>query len=202
MSARLSKLARIGAGPALVVLTLALAGCGSMEGIGNKILSGTGSEPEPMDPKIYAATPVCPNAEVRDGTEVMPIWEPTRPGEPQKVRFQAGVQRVARDCEAFGDGLKVRVGVAGRVLSGPGGASGSVTVPIRVAAVVGEKVVYSKVTTATVTVQAPDYSALFSVVDDNVVMSIADSHDATIYVGLDGKGDPVGPKKGKKPVSK
>lgn len=196
---------------AALLLPLALAGCGAAsEGIGgnfsaSKLLSGTMSGPKEMDPALYAATPVCPDIEVRDGTEFMPIFEPGKQNDFEAVRFQASVQRVARDCEeAVGGGVKVRVGVAGRVLAGRSAATGTVTVPVRVAVKVGENVVYSKLTPTQVTVQAPDYSALYSVVDDGIVLSIPDSQAATIYVGLDGKGEIGGPKprKGKKPVTK
>lgn len=190
-----------------ITACLLLTGCGASESIGSsfspsKILSGTLSGPKEMDPAVFAATPVCPTAEVRDGTEAMPIHEGGKSDDPAAVRFQASVQRVARDCEEAGDGVRVRVGVAGRVLSGPKGATGQVTVPIRVAVVVGEKVVYSKLSTQTVTVQAPDYSALFSIVDESIVLSVADSQQANILVGLDGKGDIAAPKKGKARVSK
>lgn len=187
---------------------LALAGCGSSDSIGSsfspsKILSGTISGPKEMDPAVYAKTPVCPEALVRDGTEFMPIFEPGKTNDFEAVRFQASVQRVARDCEdAIGGGITVRVGVAGRVLSGKSAATGTVTVPVRVAVTAGDKVLYSKLTTTQVTVQAPDYSALFSVVDDGITLSIAESQAATIYVGLDGKGDVGAPKKSKKRVTK
>lgn len=185
-----------------------LTACGAAEGIGgnfmpSKLLAGTFSKEKEMDPAVYAATPVCPTVEVRDGTEFMPVFEPGKGGNVDAIRFQASVQRVARDCEETLDGrIRVKVGVAGRVLSGAAGATGAVTVPVRVAATIGDKVVYSKLTTTSVTVQAPDYSALFSIVDEELVLSVADSKEVTIYVGLDGKGDVRQPKKGKKPVSK
>lgn len=181
-----------------LALPLALAGCGSADGVGGKISEILVPKPKEMDPALYAATAVCPDVEIRDGTEFMPVFKPGKFGDPAAILFQASVQRVARDCDSDGTNLRIRVGVAGRVLSGPTGATGAATVPVRVVATLGDRVLYSKVTMAAVDVQAPDYSALWSVVDDGVVLSIADSHDATIYAGLDGKAaDPKG--KGAKP---
>ena len=194
--------------PLALLVPLALAGCGGSESIGSsfmpsKLISGTLTGPKEMDPAIYAATPVCPEALVRDGTEFMPIFETGKQGNFDNVRFQASVQRVARDCEdAIGGGIKIRVGVAGRVLSGKSAATGTVTVPVRVAVTAGDKVLYSKLTTTQVTVQAPDYSGLFSVVDDGITLSIPESQAATIYVGLDGKGDVLKPQKSKQRVTK
>jgi hypothetical protein len=184
----------LGLRAAVLALPLALAGCGATEGIGGNIMSVVAPKPQEMDPAIYAATPVCPNVEIRDGTEFMPVFKPGKFGDPSQIMYQASVQRVARDCEMEGDMLRVRVGVAGRVLSGPTGATGASTVPVRIAVVVGDKVTYSKLHQAAVDVQAPDYSALWSVVDGDVLLSIADSKEATIYAGLDGKGDPKGGK--------
>lgn len=196
--------ARILLAPAALLAVLALSGCGTSDSIGSsfspmKALSGTLSDPKPIDPAVFAATPVCPEAMVRDGTEFMPIFEAGKTGNLDAVRFQASVQRVARDCEeAIGGGIKVRVGVAGRVLSGKSAATGTVTIPVRVAVTAGDKVLYSKLTTTQVTVQAPDYSGLFSIVDDGITLSVAESQAVTIYVGLDGKGDVGG--KPKKPA--
>lgn len=180
---------------ALLALPLGLAGCGSSgEGIGGGIMSVVVPKPQEMDPKIWASTAVCPEVEIRDGTEFMPVFKPGKFGDPASILFQGSIQRVARDCDTEGDNLRVRVGVAGRVLSGPTGATGAASVPIRVAVVVGDRVIYSKLHQAAVNVQAPDYSALWSIVDDQVVMTIAESRDATIYAGFDGKADVKGGK--------
>ena len=188
---------------ALLALPLALAGCGATEGIGGNIMSVVAPKPKEMDPALYAATPVCPTVEIREGTEFMPVFKPGKFGDPASILFQASVQRVARDCDNEGDSIRVRVGVAGRVLSGPTGATGASQVPIRVAVTLGDKVVYSKLHQAAVDVQAPDYSALWSVVDDGILLSAADSKEVTIYAGLDGKPDPkAGKGKPKKTVSK
>jgi len=204
VSGRLGSAAFVGRGLRLAALALplALAGCGSTgEGIGSNIMSVVAPKPKEMDPAVYAATPVCPNVEIRDGTEFMPVFKPGKFGDVSQIMFQASVQRIARDCDMENGNLRVRVGVAGRVLSGPTGATGASTVPVRVAVTVGDKVVYSKLHQAAVDVQAPDYSALWSVIDDAIVLSVADSKDASIYAGLDGKGEVKGGK-GAKPEKK
>ncbi len=186
---------------AALVLGPVLVACGSMDGIGAKVLSG-GAEPKEMDPKIWAATPLCPEVTIRDGTEFMPIFDPTKPGDFGSIRFQANIQRVARDCDDVSGQIRVRVGAAGRVLSGPKGAVGAVTVPVRVVGMIGEKVIYSKVVPTTVDVQAPDFSALWSIVDEGMLLSVPDSHEVSILVGLDPKGDTKPPRQphGRRPT--
>ncbi len=185
---------------AVLALPLALAACGSSgDGVGQDIMSVVLPKPKAMDPALYAATPVCPEVEIREGTEFMPVFKSGKFGDPGSILFQGSIQRVARDCDMDGDRLRVRVGVAGRVLSGPSGSTGAASVPIRVAVVIGDKVVYSKLSQATVNIQAPDYSALWSVVDDGVLLTIEESKEATIYAGFDGRGDLPG---GKEPARK
>jgi hypothetical protein len=185
---------------AALLLPLVLSGCGATEGIGGKLLSGVmGDDPKPIDPAVYAATPACPEIGIREGTEFLPIFKKGKNLDFEHVAFQANIQRVARDCDYEGDRLRVRVGAAGRVLSGPKGATGQVSVPIRVAVTIGDRVIYSALSTANAEVQAPDYSGLWSIVDANVTMTVAESHDATIWVGFDGHD---GKTKGKAPAKK
>ncbi|WP_407048236.1 hypothetical protein [Methyloraptor flagellatus] len=191
--------ARIAAVTGLVLAGLSLAGCGSVsDGIGNALLRGTAEEPKGIDPAEIAKTPTCPIAEVRYGSEMLPLFEGGKQGDPTALRFQLTVQKVARDCDVVGDKVIARVGVAGRVLAGPKGATGTVSVPVRIAAVRGEQVLYSKVTTVAVPVNAPDYAANWSIIDDQVTIPVLGSGDVTIYAGLDGKdAKDLGPAKGK-----
>lgn len=200
-SAQCRRAPRLAAVAVLAVLGPALAGCGSVsDGIGGSILRGTASETPAVDPAEFAKTPTCPTAEIRYGAEAISLYDGGKQGDSTQLRYQINVQKVARDCDMAGDRVTVRVGAAGRVVSGPKGATGSVSVPVRVAAVKGDQVLYSKLTTVTVPVNAPDYSANWSIVDDQVAIPAVGSMDTTIYVGLDGAGakDLVPPKgKGK-----
>ena len=176
---------------------VALAGCGSVTGgVGTTLITGGGGS-DKLDTEALLARPTCPPAEIRHGTESMLIFEPGKHGDPNALRFQASIQRVARECNQVGDTMVVRVGAAGRVASGPKGASGTVTVPVRVAAVRDDQVIYSKLSNVAVDVRAPDFSALWTQVDENVVVPAGESAKVTIYVGLDEIGDKT-PKKTKK----
>jgi hypothetical protein len=178
---------------------VALTGCGSvgnLGGVGSTLIAG-GAKSDAIDTEALLARPTCPPTEIRHGTETMLIFEPGKHGDPSAVRFQASVQRVARECNQVGNDMIVRVGAAGRVASGPKGATGTVTVPVRIAALREDQVIYSKLFQVPVDVRAPDFSALWTQVDDNVVVPADVSSRVTIYVGLDEVGDKA-PKKSKK----
>lgn len=177
---------------------LALAGCGSsLDGVGSTLLTGVTGEDKGLDTEALLARPVCPSTEIKHGTESMLIFEPGKHGNMEALRFQASVQRVARECTVNGGTMTIRVGAAGRVAAGPKGAQGIVQVPVRIAAVKDDQVIYSKLHTVAVDVRAPDFSALWTQVDDAVVIPSNGSASTTIYVGLDEVGDKA-PKKRKK----
>lgn len=175
-------------------LSLALAGCGDtsigstfMNWMpGTKPVADAPATPGTVSPK-FAAHAVCPNAEIRFGTETANIYEAGKPQTPDTLKFQMSVQRVARDCDEVGTNIIARVGAAGRVVAGPKGSAGKVDIPVRIAAVSGEKVVYSGLKVVSVQVEAPDFGANWSLVDEAVTIPIDVSDDTIIYVGLDDK---------------
>lgn len=180
---------------AALAAVLVLAGCGgSFDSIGSSLIGG-GATAEAIDKEALLARPVCPNAEIRTGTETLPLYEAGKQGQADFLRFQVGVQRVARECSIVGDNMVIRVGVAGRVAAGPKGATGNVPVPVRIAVVKGDDVLYSRLTSTSVAVSAPDFSALWSVVDDAVTVPASITSQSTIYVGLDDKPEKPAPKK-------
>ncbi|KPL54261.1 hypothetical protein [Prosthecomicrobium hirschii] len=190
------RFAPIAAGLATALL---LAGCGgTMDSIGTTLLSGTKTDGAELDGEAIKARPVCPLVEIRSGTETLPLYETGKQGNADFLRFQISVQRVARECDINGETMSVRVGAAGRVAAGPKGATGKVQVPVRIAAVKGDQVLYSRLNTVSVDVGAPDYSALWSAVDEAMTLPANITSGVTIYVGLDDKPEKPAPK-GKKP---
>ncbi|MDR3493578.1 MAG: hypothetical protein P4L82_03155 [Ancalomicrobiaceae bacterium] len=172
---------------AALVLAGLTSGCGDTS-IGSSFFHMTPEAPKANDDKQFAAQPTCPNAEIRYGTEAIQLFEPGKQGDLSAVRFQISVQRAARDCDQIGDNIIARVGAAGRVIAGPKGATGKVSVPVRIAAVNGDKVIYSALKVVEVDVAPPDFGADWSVVDEQVTIPAAISNDTIIYVGLDEKG--------------
>lgn len=127
---------------------------------------------------------VCPKAEIRTGLQSLEVYEKGKDGDATALRYQVALQRVARECTSTGSQIAMRVGAAGRVLGGPKGAAGPVTFPVRVIVQVGGQPIYQKVHQLTSTLAAPDFSALFTLVDDQVVVPAQDGEQAYVYVEL------------------
>ena len=186
--------------PALA-LAVALAGCGDTS-VGSSFMTWipkapAESAPDARDLAKYSTRPTCPGAEIRYGTESVSLFENNKRDNPDLLRFQISVQRVARDCDEVGPNIIARVGAAGRVVAGPKGATGKVDIPVRIAAVNGDKVIYSGLKIVSVQVEAPDFGANWSLVDEAVTIPSNVSADTIIYVGLDDKSKPATPKEAK-----
>lgn len=197
------------AGAAIIaglIAALALAGCGS---------SGSSSlfSASPLDlfrstpkaTKVDASNPAavidtdydCPEVKVRTGAATLMIGSKPGEGEPNAldVRYQGGIIRTARECHLAGNTMTVKVGVEGRIITGPAGGAGNVEVPMRIAVVqegVSPKVVTSKLNRQTVTLNGAIDRANFTVIDPDVSFPlptpVTDISSYVIYVGFDPQG--------------
>jgi hypothetical protein len=153
-----------------------------------------GGDSKAAQPKFTAADfakdTYCPPVYLRDGTESLSLYERGRDGEADQVRFQASIAKTARECRLVGDTLSVKLGVSGRVIAGPKGSAGTVTLPLRIAVTKqmgGDKApLYSKLFKISVPVAPPDFGANYSQVFDQVAFKVGpEDRDLIIYVGFD-----------------
>ena len=161
------------------------------------LMAAGSSQAGAPDPSLFLDTGYCPPVEIRPGTEALPIYVRGHEGDDAFVRFQGSITKTARECHTNGDTLTIKVGIAGRLTAGPKGAPGNYTLPLRIAVVKqhGNKVFYSQVSRAPVSISAPNYASDFSQVVDNISFQITpDDHDLIIFVGYDeGKPKPPAP---------
>jgi hypothetical protein len=108
------------------------------------------------------------------------------------VRYQGTLVRFSRECTARGGTMSMKVGILGRVISGPAGGPGTVEMPVRLG-VVREgpepKTVVAKLARIPVTVPEGASSADFTHVDQDVSFPLpsnaADIVNYIVYVGFD-----------------
>jgi hypothetical protein len=76
----------------------------------------------------------CPAVEVRRGAATLSVGPP---GErtAMTLKYQASFVRLARECSTVEGNMVVKIGVEGRVVLGPAGSPGQVSVPLRFAVV-------------------------------------------------------------------
>ena len=181
---------------------IALAGCNSANKSGPDISDLT-KDLEPgqqvkigEDDNSVNLRAFCPRTVIRAGTETYRTFEKgvnkDDPGALSALRYQVTVREVARECNYNGGQLNIRVGLKGRVINGPTGATGTIDTPIRVALVTtGNDVLYSQLHKVPVSIPEGGSTATFSFVDGNIFIPAPEKENLLIYVGFD-EGPPKG----------
>ncbi len=74
---------------------------------------------------------------MRTGAATLMIGSKPGEGEPNAldVRYQGSIIRTARECHINAGMMTMKVGIEGRIITGPAGGPGTVDVPLRVAVV-------------------------------------------------------------------
>jgi hypothetical protein len=173
-----------------------LAACTSMGAPSTPFIHTASSTPvqDANKPKFsaedFSKDTYCPPVNIRAGTEALSQWEKGHDGEPDYVRFVGSIGKTARECHQNGDTLSIKVGISGRVVAGPKGAAGTVTLPLRIAVAkqvsTGKGPLYSQLFKIQVPVAPPTLSADYSQTFDQVNVKVRpDDHDLIVYVGFD-----------------
>ena len=133
-------------GFALAVFMIAAAGCQSGDAGGVLGLGGNKQEKQPEEGKILASELLayCPRVTLKEDTGYINKYAKGGEDDPAKLTYQASISEVTRSCSRAGGMLTMNVAVAGRVVPGPAGAPGAVTLPIRIVVTHGEEVQYSQ----------------------------------------------------------
>ena len=168
---------------------LAVAGCQS-GGSG-----GLFGPPTPKDPKQVAAEEgkilasellaYCPNVTLRDGTAFFNSYAKGGQDDPSKLVHQSAITDVTRSCTRADGQMTIKVGVAGKVVVGPAGGTGTVNMPIRIAVTRGGEVLYSQLHKNVVQITDPSTATQFVFTVPNVVIPIPTARDIQVFAGFD-----------------
>ncbi len=216
-----------GANIALFAAALALGGCGTSSSLfksspldifsnSSKATTGTGNAAtDAANAAANGPTDIdCPDVTVRTGAATLTIGSKPGEGEPSAMdlRYQGSIVRTARECHVSGGVMTMKVGVEGRIVTGPVGGPGEVDVPLRLAVVqegVNPKAIVSKLVHIPVTVTAAVDRVTFTHIDPDVSFPLPVPQSAidsyVVYVGFDATGAQPEKKKPapkRKPVAK
>jgi hypothetical protein len=149
----------------------------------------------------------CPEVTVRFGAATLLIGSKPGQGEPNPldVRYQGSIVRTARECHVNGPMITMKVGIEGRVITGPAGAPGVVNVPLRIAVVQegpNPKTVASRLVRETVTMKSAVDRVTFTHIEPDLAFPVPQPpgliNQYVVYVGF----DPLGAQQHRKPVRK
>lgn len=181
---------RFMAGLVLSGFMLAAAGCQS--GDGGNILGFGGNKDsnapqEVPEGKILASELLayCPKVSLREGTAYYSTYAKGGEEDKTKVIYQASITDVTRSCTRANGMLTVNVAVAGRVVPGPLGQAGTVTMPIRVVIVEGEQVLYSQLHQYQVAIGSTSSATQFVFNDPNATVPNPSAANLQVFAGFD-----------------
>lgn len=127
----------------------------------------------------------CPQIILREGTAFFNTYTSGNDGDPGSVVYQASIVDQTRTCKYRNGQLFITVAVAGRVVAGPQGTAGDVTLPIRVAVVQGGAPAYSELGRLPVNVQPTAGATQFLYTNDQIILPEPTERNLVIYIGFD-----------------
>jgi hypothetical protein len=133
----------------------------------------------------------CPGVEVRRGAATLTVG-PTGERTAMTLKYQASFVRLARECSTVEGNMVMKVGVEGRIVLGPAGSPGQVSVPLRFAVVEETPSGMRAITTKFINVPAevgPSGNSAFVYVEEALSFPIPTPATALdeylVYVGFD-----------------
>lgn len=130
----------------------------------------------------------CPSFDVATADRTITFHAPGAAADNLAVMHRGEITNTARECNPSSNGLSIKYGFEGRVLLGPRGKAGSITLPAKVTIVDGSKAtVKTQTVRIVVNVPAGSTSGFFSEVRDvELPVSAGGSPKAyRIYIGFD-----------------
>ncbi len=171
---------RLAAGLFSLGMLAFVSGCQS-DGEG-ETTGGDSAKPAPVTQTELRA--YCPPVVLREGTTFFNSFEKGADGDRTKLIYQTSIFDATRSCTRSDGTLSVKVAVAGRVVPGPLGKTGSVTVPIRIAVTNGDEVLYSQLHQYSVQVASTGQATQFLFTDPAVTFPDA-GRGVRIFAGFD-----------------
>ena len=137
-------------------------------------------------PSGYSAN--CPQVVAWPRDRLLTVYQPDKVGDNNAVVHRGEITKMARECQLFADRVVVKYGFAGRVLLGPKGGPGTVTlgVTVRVAGVEHNTLASDKmkVTTAVAPGQPAGYFSMVKEISVPVAVGTR-PQDYKIFVAFD-----------------
>lgn len=171
---------------------------------------GEGEKKPPPAAATETETPDidCPGVEIRQGASTFQQSGADNGSTALSLRYQANFIKFARECALRAGNVVMKVGVEGRVILGPAGTPGQLSLPVRLAVVkegLEPRVIWTKFYMVPVMMPPGQPNVLFTHVEEDVSFPNppGDDLDAyVVYVGFDPDSAEAEKKKPTKPPPK
>lgn len=201
---------RFFAAAAIAGFMLAAAGCQSSD-----LTLGMGGDKQAAKPqeagKVTASSlrAYCPRVTLREGTAYFNTYgrggrgsadaEEASQNDSSNIVYQAAITDVTRDCTHDGTTMTLNVAVAGKVVPGPLGKPGDITMPIRIVVMRGTEVLYSKLHQYKIHISDMTAATQFVFNDPAIAVPEPTATNYQVFAGFD-EGQPAAAKPQRKRV--
>jgi hypothetical protein len=134
----------------------------------------------------------CPGVDYRQGAATYNITDSkSAENAALNVKYLASFVKTARECDVHGDNVTIRVGVQGRVVVGPAGGPGTVTIPLRYALVkegLEPMVIWTKFFPVNVSITSSNLNVPFTHLEEEMTVPVPTAAELAayvIYIGFD-----------------
>lgn len=126
----------------------------------------------------------CPNMQIRSGGQVHIVYDRSGTTDPSRIRYQATILQIARECYRTGDVIEVVVHVRGRIVGGPRATAGVGSATLQIDLEQAGAVTGRREHTIGASLGPPLFAGDY-VVNDTIVVQAAAVRGARILVGLE-----------------
>jgi hypothetical protein len=136
----------------------------------------------------------CPVVDYRQGAATLSVNDSKADNPALSLKYQASFVKTARECDVRGDMVTIRVGVQGRVVVGPAGGPGNVTIPLRYALVregIEPRTLWTKLFAIPVSVTNDQLNVPFTHIEEEMTVPIPPAAELSayvVYIGFDPEG--------------
>lgn len=178
------------AGLAAAGFMLVAAGCQGGDTLGAMKLPGLGggsAQAPAQDDRISIEElqAFCPRVAVRDGGAFYDSFPRNVRDDPSKLIYRATIGDMTRSCTYANGMTTITVAVAGRIIPGPLGKTGTVRVPMRVTAIQGTQVAYSQTRNHEVVVSDTAGATQFLMTETNITIPTPTTRNVAVFVGYE-----------------
>jgi hypothetical protein len=205
---------RVAVGALLAGLAFAISACQSDSA---KKAAEAGTIAAPPPPAAGEIAAYCPSVNLRSGTAFYDVYakgaKKKKPSGDEgdasdktsdtgdnsdNVVYQASFSQVTRDCKTVNGTMTMTVAAAGKVVTGPQGKAGKVSLPIRIAVLRGDQVLYSDLAHYPVDIANTAAATQFIYTKRDISFAAPKTHDTLVFIGFDAGPEKATAKKKKK----
>jgi hypothetical protein len=138
----------------------------------------------PANGQVYISGK-CPQIVIRDEGAVYKTYAKGVKDDPQQLTYQASLVQGTRQCTTDGTAMNMTIVIQGRLVAGPVGGPGKVTLPIKVSVQDGDTVLYTDTTNYDAEIPAGQGSAQFLYTDSKIHVTGGAAGFVSVYVSFE-----------------